>query len=97
MSQTEKKLRGYIWNCQDPECNCCQPVIDEEVRECPSCSDGDMDDWTPTTTLRFWEGIFLSDPSPSEYEALENELAAACGKYGLVKDPQCPGIWRREL
>jgi len=83
-----RRLIGYLWRCDDPECNCTQPVIEEEATR----SDGFVD------REFIWKGTFLSDPSSREEdEYLSTELTEQCRRHQMEEDPFEPGRWEREI
>ena len=89
-----RRLIGYLWRCDDPTCNCTQPVIEEHSINPTSV-------YTKVEKTkeveRNWEGTFLSDPSPAEEEILLDELAGECRRHRMVEDHLEPGRWERDI
>ncbi len=82
-----RRLVGYLWRCEDTDCSCSQPVMEEQWTN----SYGEL------IVDRTWEGIYLSNPSSLEEEMLLEELAERCHRHGLEEDSGWPGWWEREI
>ena len=87
MTTQSRKLVGFLWRCEDPDCNCVQPVIEEHTIN----SDGEL------VKEDVWEGTFISDPGSSGEQDRLNELAEQCDRHKMEEDPFEPGIWERDI
>ena len=75
-------LVAFIETCEDG-CFCTQVVLGEFVgNECVE---------------RVQEGMFLSDPSPAEYELLEEDLREIAHHHHLTQSDDDPLRWEREI
>jgi len=87
MKPTNRRLRGFLRGCGDPDCLCAEPVILEAWIE-----DG------VERSEEFWVGNWCGDAtSRFAEEELLNELAAACSRHRMVQDSFDPREWEREL
>lgn len=74
----EPTYHASIWWCADEVCDCYQPTINLRT---PNLTVGRP--WMRTTNL--WEGTLRSQPSPAEWDEMEDELEAACEASGIPR------------
>lgn len=77
-----RELVAFVEVCED-DCMCHQVILAEFV-------DGEE-------VERIHEGLFLADPSPAEYELLEEELREIAHKHRLRQDEDDPLRWLRQI
>jgi hypothetical protein len=85
-----RRLVGYLRWTDDA----CQPVLEEHWQQPVSVTGANRLSVKGTVVYTsseervetFWEGTWLSDPSPMEIEMLEAELEEAAQRYGLERE-----------
>jgi len=77
-------LRGWIWFCEDYECDCTVPQI--VLVFPPYTKSAILGGWSYEAV---WEGTFVSGPG-EDRSMQSGELAEAARAYGLCPHPEHP-------